>query len=282
MSFEFGAAAHLKCFRFGRLITGDLDMKKIALTLTALAAFTGSAVAADLPARTYTKAPIIAPAPSWTGFYIFGGGGYGLWDADDKSIAIPSGAATTVSQRAGGDGYFGTVGAGYDWQFNSSWVGGIFADGQFGSIRGTLQDPFNGLSGSIKDRDNWAAGVRLGYVIAPTVLSYVNGGYSGAQFSSSTLNTIFGAPAATTGSFTRNGWFIGGGVENQIGVLGFGPNWFMKTEYRVAEYDHKNLTDSTLAGIPTAFGVSFNPIVQTVSTSLVYRFNWTGPVVAKY
>jgi outer membrane immunogenic protein len=28
--------------------------------------------------------------------------------------------------------------------------------------------------------------------------------------------------------------------------------------------------------------VTFNPIVQTVSTSLVYRFNWTGPVVAKY
>jgi outer membrane immunogenic protein len=24
------------------------------------------------------------------------------------------------------------------------------------------------------------------------------------------------------------------------------------------------------------------PIVQTVSTSLVYRFNWGGPVVAKY
>ena len=26
----------------------------------------------------------------------------------------------------------------------------------------------------------------------------------------------------------------------------------------------------------------FKPFVQTVSTSLVYRFNWTGPVVAKY
>jgi outer membrane immunogenic protein len=28
--------------------------------------------------------------------------------------------------------------------------------------------------------------------------------------------------------------------------------------------------------------ISTAPIVQTVSTSLVYRFNWTGPVVAKY
>ena len=28
--------------------------------------------------------------------------------------------------------------------------------------------------------------------------------------------------------------------------------------------------------------VTFKPFVQTISTSLVYRFNWTGPVVAKY
>ncbi|MBV9462212.1 MAG: porin family protein, partial [Bradyrhizobium sp.] len=27
---------------------------------------------------------------------------------------------------------------------------------------------------------------------------------------------------------------------------------------------------------------TFNPWVQTISTSLVYRFNWGGPVVAKY
>ena len=28
--------------------------------------------------------------------------------------------------------------------------------------------------------------------------------------------------------------------------------------------------------------ITFKPLVQTVITSLVYRFNWTGPVVAKY
>jgi outer membrane immunogenic protein len=257
-------------------------MKKLALTLTALAAFTGSAVAADLPARTYTKAPMMAPAPSWTGFYLFGGGGYGVFDANDTSVLVATGTATSLSQKAGGDGYFGVVGGGYDWQFNSSWVGGIFADAQFGSLRGSVQDPINALSGGIKDRTNWAAGARLGYLIAPTVLSYVNGGYSGAEFSGSTLGTVTGIPATTTASFNRSGWFVGGGVENQLGVLGFGPNWFMKTEYRVAEYGHKTLAESTLAGVPLPVGVSYSPIVQTVSTSLVYRFNWTGPVVAKY
>jgi len=56
----------------------------------------------------------------------------------------------------------------------------------------------------------------------------------------------------------------------------------MKTEYRVAEYNKATLVESTLAGVPVTAGTTYSPIVQTVSTSLVYRFNWTGPVVAKY
>jgi outer membrane immunogenic protein len=53
-------------------------MKKVLLALTALAALTGSASAADLGARPYVKAPMVAPAPNWTGFYIFGGAGGGV------------------------------------------------------------------------------------------------------------------------------------------------------------------------------------------------------------
>jgi outer membrane immunogenic protein len=263
-------------------------MKKLLLALTAVAAFTGSAVAADLPARTYTKAPAVVPVPSWTGFYLFGGGGYGLWDADNASVASPSGAGLSNAQRMGGDGFYGTVGGGYDWQFNApvfntAAVFGVFADGQFGGIRGTIQDQFNSTSGRESDRTNWAAGVRVGLLVAPTVLSYVNGGYSGANFSGATLaNNFTGIAVSTTPSFTRNGWFAGGGVENQLNLFGSSPGWFMKTEYRVAEYDRATLAESTLAGIPNGFGVTFNPIVQTVTTSLVYRFNWTGPVVAKY
>ena len=58
-------------------------MKKLVLALTAVAALTTSASAADLAARPYAKAPVpVAPAYNWTGFYIFGGGGGGLWAAD--------------------------------------------------------------------------------------------------------------------------------------------------------------------------------------------------------
>ncbi len=263
-------------------------MKKLLLALTAVAAFTGSAVAADLPARTYTKAPAMVPTPSWTGFYLFGGGGYGLWDANNASVVVPTGFGLSNTQKMGGDGYFGTVGGGYDWQFNApvfnaAAVFGVFADGQFGSIRGTIQDQAFLLSGRESDRTNWAVGARVGLLVAPTVLSYVNGGYSGANFSGATLaNNFTGTAFSTTPSFTRNGWFAGGGVENQLNLFGSSPGWFMKTEYRVAEYGKATLAESTLGGVVTPFGVTFSPIVQTVSTSLVYRFNWTGPVVAKY
>ena len=77
---------------------------------------TVSASAADL-------APVKAPPPAaplynWTGFYIFGGAGGGIWAAD-QSVQVPGAALPLiVDRRQGGSGWFGTVGLGYDWQFN--------------------------------------------------------------------------------------------------------------------------------------------------------------------
>jgi outer membrane immunogenic protein len=283
--------SHRTVYNFGQVsrferFTGELKMKKLAITLSAFAALTGSAFAADLPARTYSKAPVMVATPSWTGFYLFGGAGGGIWDADSYGRDPVSGLANTTTQRLGGDGWFGTVGAGYDWQFNSSWVAGIFADGQFGSLKGTINDAFFNVSGSVKLKDTWAAGVRLGYLVAPNVLSYVNAGYTGSDWSSATLTSNFagGNPPATTPSFNRNGWFVGGGVENNLNIFGItAPGWFMKTEYRAAYYDRATLAETDLAtGLPYGQSTTFKPFVETVSTSLVYRFNWSGPLVAKY
>ena len=258
-------------------------MKKVLIALTALAAFTGSASAADLGARPYAKAPMVAPAPNWTGFYIFGGAGGGVWDADSHTNVL--GVPATINQRVGGDGWFGTVGIGYDWQFGG-WVAGIFGDGQFGSLKGTINDQFAGLTGNIKMENAYAGGVRLGYLVAPNVLSYVNGGYSGSQWSGTGLTNFAGTPSAFhTDSFSRNGWFIGGGVENNLNIFGISaPGWFMKTEYRAAYYERKDVAVRTNVGnLATTDAISFKPLVQSVSTSLVYRFNWGGaPVQARY
>ena len=58
----------------------------------------------------------------------------------------------------------------------------------------------------------------------------------------------------------------------------------MKTEYRAAYLDSKRLQER-FDGTNTLVGqdITFKPFVQTISTSLVYRFNWTGaPIAAKY
>jgi outer membrane immunogenic protein len=270
-------------------------MKKLLVTMAALAAFTGSAVAADLPARTYTKAPAPVMAPSWTGFYIFGGGGGGLWDANGGVNATGGGCIVCTNTRTGGDGWFGTVGAGYDWQWTPSWVFGVFADGMFGSLRGNIGDSgvtapgsaVSGIVGTEKMETAWAAGARLGYLVAPNVLSYVNAGYTGTYWKGSTLlGSNTGTPSGLhTNKFNTGGAFVGGGVENNLNIFGISaPGWFMKTEYRAAYLDSKSLTERLDGGnVGNGRDITFKPFVQTISTSLVYRFNWGGgPVVAKY
>jgi outer membrane immunogenic protein len=245
-------------------------------------------MAADMAPHAYKAAPPLVPVYSWTGFYIFGGVGGGIWDASTFTRVTPGGNALSINQTQGGDGWFGTVGAGYDWQFNSNWVFGIFGDGQFGSLKGTIQDPVFGWTASTKMQDAWAAGARLGYLVAPNVLSYVNGGYSGSHWSGTTfLNTFSGFPVGAgviSNSFNRSGAFIGGGVENNLNIFGItAPGWFMKTEYRAAYYGTQNITELfTATNIPTGHDIAFKPWAQTIETSLVYRFNWGGPVVAKY
>jgi outer membrane immunogenic protein len=265
-------------------------MKKIVLALTAIAALTGSASAADM-GRPYTKAPApVAVAPSWTGFYIFGGGGGGVWDANGGvQNTFTGNCIICTNTRTGGDGWFGTVGAGYDWQYTPSWVFGVFADGMFGSLKGNIGDagvfaggPSSGIVGNEKMRDAWAVGARLGYLVAPNVLSYVNGGYTATYWSGTTLlGSASGLPSGLhTNSFNRGGGFVGAGVENNLNIFGItAPGWFMKTEYRAAYLNNKNISE-LVDGTNAPFGrdISFKPFVQTISTSLVYRFNWGGPV----
>ena len=127
-------------------------MKRFLAILTALVTASGAALAADLP----VKARPIVPVVSWTGFYVNGGLGYGLWAADTKTINPATGACVLcVDQTQGGRGWFGTVGAGYDHQFNNWIVGGVFADFDISSIKGTIQDQGPFFAGRVKQTWSW-------------------------------------------------------------------------------------------------------------------------------
>jgi outer membrane immunogenic protein len=274
--------------------SGDLVMKKMLLALAAIAAFTGSASAADLP-RPYAKAPPPPPPPvaTWTGCYIGGGGGYGLWNQENRDYTDIGFRGATVrtqitdTMTAGGRGYFGTVQGGCDYQFAlgaHQFVVGAFADGDFGNIHGRNADGGHGIVADEKLSQSWAVGGRVGWLVFPQLLTYFSAGYTEARFDRENFTTLFAPFNTPAGVYinqrTYNGWFLGAGDEYAIG---FFPGLFWKTEYRVAEYNTKtNPFLFTATGLPTFESQDSHKWVQTIRSELVYRFNWGGPVVAKY
>jgi len=96
------------------------------LALTgAIAGTAGIASAADMgaPAPVYTKAPIMAPMFSWTGFYIGANVGGAWGNSSDTNAFFAPLTSTGNYSTSGGGGQ-----AGYNWQFGS-WVLGIETDG---------------------------------------------------------------------------------------------------------------------------------------------------------
>src|SRR5712672_586154 len=91
-------------------------MKRILLGAAAIVTFAAPALAADIPPRTYTRAPAYT-APqvvyNWTGFYI--GGHLGGAFAGDNSL------------EGSGGRFMGGVQGGFDYQFATNWVVGAEA-----------------------------------------------------------------------------------------------------------------------------------------------------------
>jgi outer membrane immunogenic protein len=255
-------------------------MKKFVIAAAAIAAsgFVSTANAADMPAKAPVYKAAVAATTPWTGFYVNGGFGYGLWSADTTTVNPATGACVLcVTQVQGGKGWLGVVGVGYDYQFASQWVAGVFGDFNFGSIKGTIQDQFPVTTGEIKEQTAWAVGGRLGWLVTPDSLVYVNGGYTSARFSGADMiHRLDDATGLSVPAVTVNGWIVGGGTETVLNsILGvqFGPGWFWRNEYRYASYDGKTFL------VTGGFGdsITFKPTVQTITSQIVYKFNTGGP-----
>ena len=248
-----------------------LQAVTIGVGLVASLGAASAVFAADIP----IKPPVLKAEPvattNWTGFYVSGGAGYGLWAADTSVSLVPGSGnpALPFVQRQGGRGYLGVVGGGFDYQFTPRLVGGVFADFDFANLKGTVQDGGASLAGDIKETRAWAVGARGGYLLNPQRLSYVTAGYTNAHFSSAPMtNTATLAPSGfSTPAFSRGGYFLGGGTETS-----FAPNWYWRTEYRLAYYDSQVLTDTNGAGL-FVNNINFKPTVQTITTQLVYKYN---------
>ena len=242
-------------------------MKKFLLSTVALVALgaTAPALAADLAARPYpTKAPAYAaPIYNWTGFYIGGHLG-GAFSSDNNFNGL-------VTGNNGNGRFLGGVQVGGDYQFAPNWVLGI--EGQYSWLannNGGVIFP-GGFTYTNNQRGLGSVTGRVGYTWGPALL-YVKGGYA---FSDNNENvTLGGAPIAFAfDSDHKNGYTVGAGVEYM-----FAQNWSAKVEYQYYNFGKSRfIAPAALA----PFG-SFTTDDHVVKAGLNYRFNWGGPVVAKY
>ena len=236
-------------------------MKKLLLGAAAIITFAAPAFAADIPARTYTKAPVYT-APqlvyNWTGFYI--GGHLGGAFASNNSLETSDGR------------FLGGMQGGFDYQFAPNWVLGVEA--QYSWLANTnngLLFPGGTLVTSNSNQLGSVAG-RFGYTWGPALL-YGKGGYAWRDNNNVGVSAG-GVPVAfTTDGNHKDGYTVGAGLEYL-----FAPNWSAK-----AEYQYYNFGNTTFTGGPAAIvGARIRDDEHTVKLGVNYRFGWGGPVTTRY
>ena len=266
----------------------------VGISSVLLAAPLSAASAADMPYKAPSYAPPPVPAAySWTGCYIDAGAGYGFWNQDHHTTSpLPGGGfVSSVTTTDGGRGWLGRFGGGCDYQtpmFNNRIVIGVFGDYDVMNLMGSNspseveRDILAGITAPVtanqREDGAWYVGGRIGYLVNSAFLAFMDGGYSQAHFTQSAeFLTLTGAGIGFTyPAFHDSGWFIGGGGEYALDwfpIRGF----FLKGEYRYAGYNNVNLTETSApGGVPSGNVETTKPYVQTVTASLVWRFNWTG------
>ncbi len=268
-------------------------LRTVLISGLATALLSSTALAADLP--TKKEAPAFVPPPpvvSWTGFYIGVNGGYAgdqyrypfsgyLDDGDGDPIINGSGSADLTSS-----GFLGGVQAGYNYQFATSWVGGIEADIDATSITGKVSVGAGGVfdgdvpwsaSATAKSEQSYlgTARLRLGYLITPQFLVFGTGGLAYAQVKTS-ANAGYsidgdGGAFSWSKNTTHTGWTAGVGAEYKIN-----NNWSFKTEYLYVDLGTQTLlSGGGDTGDDETYGYSLkvHPTDNIVRAGLNYTFN---------
>jgi outer membrane immunogenic protein len=198
-------------------VTVHMDQyRKLLLMTLALGVCGGNqfASAADVPQRPAHQAPVMLPAPSWTGCYIGGNVGYG-WGRAEVETAGRTASATNSGVVGGGQ-------IGCDYQFAGTgfvvgirdmfdWTG-LESDASFTS------GPLAGLTAN--SRTKWVNTLtgRIGYSVFPTSLFYVQGGGAWSRMDVDIIN----AAGVQVGQFANNkgGYVVGAGWEYKFAPTG--------------------------------------------------------------
>src|ERR1700676_2478596 len=293
---------------------GEQDMKKSLLVLAGAVALAGSATAADLPARAYTKGPaMIDPGYNWTGFYVGvnGGGSWGRSNPDvvyDPSSSWSVAAVSSAPQSI--KGALGGLQAGYNVQ-TGAFLFGLETDiqitGQKGDALSTVTVTSQGgclapclpppptvdkAPLNYEQKLPWFGTLRgrVGVAPADRWFVYATGGLAYGEIRTNATFTVPpggaclgpctpmpGGSVAGNFSQTRAGWVAGAGVEAALG-----GGWTGKLEYLHVDFGDISNTFVPIA-TPPFFGTlraSGRVTDDIVRFGVNYRFG--SAVVAKY
>jgi outer membrane immunogenic protein len=277
---------------------GEISMKRILGGMVVAAALSGSAFAADLPPRTYAKAPAVAATiNTWSGWYAGLNAG-GVWGQADPGASVLNGlggyffdgnvpAVNAVGQNQSRLKPSGaTVGGqvGYNWQF-SNVVAGFETDMQYfrqsARTSSTGIYPFDApatftFSSSVSTDWLWTFRPRIGVLLLPSFLLYATGGVAVSEMKANfAFDDTFETNAHESGAFskTKAGWVVG--VGGEYALLN---GWSVKAEYLHLDFGRDSITSKNLVFggdlfSETAFTHSVNLRSDIVRVGVNYHFN---------
>jgi outer membrane immunogenic protein len=225
----------------------------------------------------------------------------GTGDIPADILALSNSYATTNSGGEAGvqlgcNYQWGAVvlGAEGDWQWTSAKTS---VDSSFAAFPNVGMPLFTNAAHTehVDVAQKWfaTARARAGFTPWDRVLVYATGGIAWADFDSNTAVAFAtaanpataafnGAVHVGSGSSTQVGGVVGGGIEWAIA-----NNWSVKGEYLYLRFNGFSYASPLVASVnPAAPGYSWNTTVtpheQIVRIGVNYKFDWGGPVVARY
>lgn len=238
-------------------------------------AVSASALAADLPQRTYTRA---APAPTVdrpsnvTGFYAGGFVGYGMGDSNSTTAALPFGIGP-ISQGYSNRGALGGLEAGYRYQFDNRFVFGISGMGAYSDVKANADTTKTAFGFPIRttstNKLDWISSVTgsLGYNFGRVLLSG-KGGYAFAQIHEAGGATLIGFPVGGFDrKYTASGWTMGAELEWLMNA-----NWSAYAAYDYYKFGGKDFVIPTIVGNLNTSGSGMD--LHVAKLGVRYRTNW--------
>ncbi len=206
---------------------------------------------------------------NWTGLHV--GAGLGL-TSYLRDLIIAGSSAGHVGDKAeisglGGGNMIASISAGYDFQIMPRVIAGVIATFDVGTQNHDLTFSILGAKSTIdllNQKYGWSIGGRVGYLLSPSLLGYVTGGFAQVQFADAAL-TVENTDIYRFPFDLLNGVFAGVGFEKQ-----FDGRWSVRTEYQYAAFETYRVANFAAGG--DRANVSFDPSSHAVKLSIGYRF----------